>query len=169
MRGKNPKGKIHWRTGVQSAGVSHPCGRQSELSRVSPGGLHTQTGPMSAEQAALCPRTGVRMLFQGPSSPPPRRMMLGHGLCLSQLGSQLVSSWDTDGQASTLGVYTAHGPRRPALHTEEIQQSFAELRRKEEGSRCLGPSLPPGTRACPARGTLHEALICRALFYKFSL
>lgn len=53
-------------------------------------------------------------------------MMLEHGLCLSQLSSQLVSSWDTDGQASTLGVYTAHGPRIPALHTEEIQQSFAE-------------------------------------------
>lgn len=89
----------------------------------------------------------------------------------AQLGSELVSFWDADGQVSTLGVYTAHSPPDPPCTLKTFNKASLNHVEggKEEGIRCLGHWLRPRTWACPARGRLHAAPVCTALFYKFSL
>lgn len=175
MRRENPKGKIHRRRRVQSRGMSHVHRRQSELGgRLREGWAHRPPHVCSAGSPLPEDRSADEEPDQDAIS----------GALITTTPSDCAGTWPVSvpaGQRACkllgrrwpsvrAGCLHCPQPPRPTLHTEDIQQSFAEsCGRKEEGIRCLGHWLHPSTWACPAKGRLHAAPICTAPFYKFSL
>lgn len=89
--------------------------------------------PIPAKQAALSTKLGFLLMknwtrmSRGAHHPPHHLTKLEYGAGLPLLGNELVSSWEVEGQVSTLGVYTVHSTQQTCLvHTEEIQERCTE-------------------------------------------